>query len=399
MEDWIDIVKERLQDAQAPLPPNDWEEFEASSLPAKRPRVLPWLIPTLAVAAGLSAVLFLRQPTVPDDGFQVVQQPSAPVAVVPDTADVDEPEMPLQIVAQAVTPRVRPAGVKPQAVVDIEETSPVEDIVVVPKEEENVPPETKETVPPETKESVPQEPVIPSSSPFVTENARVKPVTMKVLPAAGAVAGSGLLAVVVLPALGTSNTMRAEPYNGGLSSPYSGEVPGLGEYLNAGSYPSTNQVVNATHHFPLKLGLSARMPVADRLYVSTGLDYSLYQSTFSYAVLGEMKQQAHYLGIPVRLDWVFVSGRFLEAYVGGGLEGEACVGASFGGKQISKDGFNLSLQGAGGIQLNVTKRLGIYVEPQVMWRVPTGDSALETYRSAHLLMFSAATGVRFTLRK
>ena len=65
----------------------------------------------------------------------------------------------------------------------------------------------------------------------------------------------------------------------------------------------------------------------------------------------------------------------------------------------TKDGFNLSLQGAGGIQMNVTKRLGIYVEPQVMWRIPTGDSTLETYRSTHPLMFSAATGVRCTIGK
>ena len=405
MEDWIDIVKERLQDAQATLPPNDWAEFEASSLPAKRPRVLPWLIPALTVAAGLAAVLFLRQPTVSDDGVQVVQQPSAPVAVVPDTADADELEMPLPIVAQAVMPRVRPADVKPQAVVDVEETSPIEDMVVVPKEEENVPPETRETVPPETKETVTPGPVIPSSSPFVPENSMAKPVTMKVVPAVGAVAGSGLLAALVLPSLGESKTMKGgvSPYNGGMSYPYYGLTSDSGEFAYTGSNPGSNplmdQIVGVMHHLPLKLGLSVRMPVADRLYVSTGLDYSRYQSTFTYSLSGEQMQYAHYLGIPVRLDWVFASGRFLEAYVGGGLEGEVCVGATFGGKAISKDGFNLSLQGAGGIQMNVTRRLGIYVEPQVMWRIPTGDSILQTYRSTHPLMFSAATGVRFTIGK
>ena len=387
MEDWIDIVKERLQDAQATLPPNDWEEFEASSLPAKRPRVLPWLIPAVAVAAGLAAVLFLHHPTVPDDGFQVVQQPPASVAVVPDTTDVDEPEMPLPIVAHTVTPRVKPAGIKPQAVVDVEESSPLEE-VVAPEEEEIVPQEAKETVQPETKESVSQEPVIPSSSPFVRENTTAKPVRIKVGPAIGAVAGSGLLAALVLPALGANEKLQigdAELFNGGLA--YAG-------------YSPTDQVIGSpAHSFPLKLGLSARIPVADRLYVSTGVDYSRYQSTFTYSYFGEQKQLAHYLGVPVRLDWVFAAGRLLEAYVGGGLEGEVCVGASLGGKEISKDGFNLSLQGAGGIQMNVTNRLGIYVEPQVMWRIPTGDSTLETYRSAHSLMFSAATGVRITIGK
>ena len=387
MEDWIDIVKERLQDAQATLPPNDWEEFEASSLPAKRPRVLPWLIPAVAVAAGLAAVLFLHHPTVPDDGFQVVQQPPASVAVVPDTTDVDEPEMPLPIVAQTVTPRVKPAGIKPQAVVDVEESSSLEE-VVDPEEEEIVPQEAKETVQPETKESITPEPVIPSSSPFVPESTTSKPVRIKVGPAIGAVAGSGLLAALALPALGANEKLQigdAELFNGGLA--YAG-------------YSPTDQVIGSpAHSFPLKLGLSARMPVTDRLYISTGLDYSLYRSTFTYSISGEQKQLAHYLGVPVRMDWVFAAGRLLETYVGGGLEGEVCVGASLGGKEISKDGFNLSLQGAGGIQMNVTNRLGIYVEPQVMWRIPTGDSTLETYRSAHPLMFSAATGVRITIGK
>ena len=385
MEDWIDIVKERLQDAEAPLPPNDWEEFEATSLPAKRTRVLPWLIPALAVAAGLAAVLILRHPTVPDDGFQVVQQPSVPFAVVSDTTDVDEPEMPLSVVAQTVTPRVRPAAIKPQAVVDIEETSPVEEVVVALKEEENVPQETKESVSPE--------PVIPSSSPFVPESTTAKPVKIKLGPAIGAVAGSGLLAALALPVLGSRETVK-------LGNPWNSPDSLNGGLAYSGNGSSTNQPIGSpAHSFPLKLGLSARMPVADRLYISTGLDYSLYPSTYTYSLSGEQKQLAHYLGVPVRIDWVFASGRLLEAYLGSGLEGEVCVGASLGRKKISKDGFNLSLQGAGGIQMNVTKRLGIYVEPQVMWRIPTGDSTLDTYRSTHPLMFSAATGVRCTIGK
>lgn len=393
MEDWIDIVKERLQDAQATLPPNDWEEFEASSLPARPTRVLPWLIPAVAVAAGLAAVLFLHHPTVPDDGFQVVQQPPASVAVVPDTTDVDEPEMPLPIVAQTVTPRVKPAGIKPQAVVDVEETSPVEEVVVALKEEENVPQETKESVSPEKKETISPEPFIPSSSPFVPESTTAKPVKIKVGPAIGAVAGSGLLAALALPALGSRETVK-------LGDPWNSPDSLNGGLAYSGNDSSTNQPIGSpAHSFPLKLGLSARIPVADRLYVSTGVDYSRYQSTFTYSYFGEQKQLAHYLGVPVRIDWVFASGRLLEAYLGGGLEGEVCVGASLGGKKISKDGFNLSLQGAGGIQMNVTKRLGIYVEPQVMWRIPTGDSTLDTYRSAHPLMFSAATGVRITIGK
>ena len=415
MEDWIDIVKKRLQDAEAPLPPGDWEEFEAASLPAKRTRVLPWLIPALAVAAGRAAVLLLRKPVVQEDGIQVIPQPSAPVAMVADTADVVEVTPSIPIVAQAVTPKARLADVKPQAVADVEETAPEEVIVVTPQEEE--------TVTPETKESVSSEPVIPSSSPFVPEKSVAKPVTLKVGPAVGVVASGGVLAALLVSTLGTKPyeaSVDIAALNGGGYGMDSPAGPATSSFLgnsvfNGGyNYLETNQyytifsyngqpvdllVGSPVHHFPLKVGLSAWIPVADRLYVSTGLDYSRYQSELKYSRSGERKQLAHYLGVPVRLDWVFASGKRLDAYVGGGLEGEFCVGASLGGMDISKDGFKLSLLGAGGVQMNLTERLGLYVEPQLMWRIPTDNNALATYRSAHPLMFVAATGVRYTIGK
>lgn len=380
MEDWIDIVKKRLQDAEAPLPPGDWEEFEAASLPARRTRVLPWLIPALAVAAGLAAVLFLRKPAVPEDGILVIPQTSAPVVTVADTADVVEEIPSIPIVAQAVMPRVRFVDVKPQAVVPVEETEP-EEVVVVPTQEE-------ETVTPETKESVTPEPVIPSSSPFVPEKPVAKPVILKVGPAVGVVASGGVLAALLVSTLGT------KPYEASVDIAAHGGGYNWDSSFSYNSQPVDLLVGSPVHHFPLKVGLSAWIPVGDRLYVSTGLDYSRYQSELKYSRSGERKQLAHYLGVPVRLDWVFASGKRFDVYVGGGLEGEFCVGASLGGMEISKDGFKLSLLGAGGVQMNLTQRLGLYVEPQLMWRIPTDNNALATYRSAHPLMFAVSSGLR-----
>ena len=380
MEDWIDIVKKRLQDAEAPLPPGDWEEFEAASLPARRTRVLPWLIPALAVAAGLAAVLFLRKPAVPEDGSQVIPQTSAPVVTVADTADVVEEIPSIPVVAQAVMPRVRFADVKPQAVVPVEETGP-EEVVVVPTQEE-------ETETPETKESITPEPVIPSSSPFVPQKTVAKPVTLKVGPAVGVVASGGVLAALLVSTLGT------KPYEASVDIAAHGGGYNWDSSFSYNSQPVDLLVGSPVHHFPLKVGLSAWIPVGDRLYVSTGLDYSRYQSELKYSRSGERKQLAHYLGVPVRLDWVFASGKRFDVYVGGGLEGEFCVGASLGGMEISKDGFKLSLLGAGGVQMNLTQRLGLYVEPQLMWRIPTDNNALATYRSAHPLMFAVSSGLR-----
>lgn len=70
--------------------------------------------------------------------------------------------------------------------------------------------------------------------------------------------------------------------------------------------PTEDFAESSIHYFPLKLGLSVRIPLAKNLYISTGVDYSLYRSTFTFTLSGEKEQYAHYLGIPVRLDWVFM---------------------------------------------------------------------------------------------
>ena len=153
------------------------------------------------------------------------------------------------------------------------------------------------------------------------------------------------------------------------------------------------------HYFPIKTGMSLRIPVSERLGITTGLEYSLYRSSFYYSLSGEKKQFAHYLGIPVRLDWTLVSRRWFDVYLGGGLAGDYCLGASFAGRKIRGDGFGLSILGAAGAQINVTKRIGVYLDPELSWDVRSGKRLLETYRSENPLMFSVATGLRITLGK
>ena len=141
------------------------------------------------------------------------------------------------------------------------------------------------------------------------------------------------------------------------------------------------------------------IPVSDRLRITTGLEYSLYQTRVSFTKSGEKKQAAHYLGVPLRLDGSLASNRWLDVYVGGGVSGDWCVGATHAGIDIPRDGFSFSLLGAGGVQFKVTRHLGLYVEPEISWTFPSEKRVLETYRSAHPFLFSVATGLRINLDK
>ena len=395
MRKWEDIVKDKLEESDNTLPESVFAQFQArrsaaaSALAPKRFPLLWVAIP--AVAAGLAAILLLRQPAVPvpDDGIQVIQQPTAPVAVAVDSVMMDEPIQMEPTAKQALKQRiVKQSIVEPQVEVEA-------DIIENLESEEKAPATPEAPQKPETVDK----PTTITTSPFIPESAQLKPVKMKVGLAAGAVAGGGLLAAAIVPAIKTDAKAGSAEYNSMwsyLDIPNKDHTGMNGTGTN-GHTNGDQLLQNQVHYFPLKLGLSARIPVAKKLFITTGINYSVYWSSFEYNLTGIVKQQAHYLGIPIRLDWVFASNRLFDVYLGGGLEGDFCVGATVGGNRISKDGFGLALQGAGGVQLNVTKHLGIYVEPQLSWQIPMNNTKLRTYRSTHPLLFTVAAGVRFNI--
>ena len=381
MKQWEDIVKDKLEGYESPLPEGSLAEFRTrrdAVAPAKKRRPLVWsMAAATALAAGLAAVLFLRQPTIPEDAIQLVPQPAAPVAM--DTVPADTIDMIPAIppVAQTVTPKaVRIPAAIPQQAETVDYTEPAESL------ETTEPAETTPTVPAD--ESVAQETTditTPVSSPFILDYPTVKPVKMKVEPVTGLAMGGGLVAAVLTPILGKSERMT-----------YGGPDP------DGNINDAINGVSTTTHYLPVKAGLSASFALSDRLNVTTGLEYSLYLSRFKSLSETEW-QQAHYIGIPVRLDYTLLSYKGLDFYLGGGMEADYCLAALRAGKDIEKDGWSFSLLGAGGVQYHFTERMGVFMEPQITWTIPSENRVLETYRTDHPFMFSVAGGLRLFFGK
>ena len=65
--------------------------------------------------------------------------------------------------------------------------------------------------------------------------------------------------------------------------------------------------------------------------------------------------------------------------------------------EVDPDGIAFSLIGTTGIQFNVTDHLGLYLEPGFSWNIPSENRVLDTFMSEHPFMFSASSGIRFTL--
>ena len=381
MRQWEDIVKDKLEGYESPLPEGSLAEFRArrnAVAPTKKRRPLFWtMAAATTLAAGLAAALFLRQPTVPEDAIQLVPQPAAPVAMDTVPADTIDTIQDIPLVAQTVTPKaVRLPAAIPQQAETVDYTEPAESL------ETTEPAETTPTVPAD--ESVAQETTdmtTLNSTPFIVICPTAKPVKMKVEPVTGLAMGGGLVAAVLTPILGKSERMT-----------YGGPDP------DGNINDAINGVSTTTHYLPVKAGLSASFALSDRLNVTTGLEYSLYLSRFKSLSETEW-QQAHYIGIPVRLDYTLLSYKGLDLYLGGGMEADYCLAALRAGKDIEKDGWSFSLLGAGGVQYHFTERMGVFMEPQITWTIPSENRVLETYRTDHPFMFSVAGGLRLFFGK
>lgn len=385
MKKWEDIFKDKLTGMEITPPEGSFAEFRTrldgaeSASPVKR---FPygWVM-AAAVAAGLAALLFLRQQTVPENGIQVIRQPGSHVAVAPDSTDVSETVPAQTLTAQVSMPKpiVHPSAGSRKPILE-ENTVETEEIIPDKPAEEAVNKNTRDTVAPEAQEGrIIDNPAEPTILPINSNDSGKKCARLKGGPAAGIV-GCGSLLAAAVPSIVFGGT-------------YDDPV-----VINPANTESTS-TGSDTHYFPIKVGFSAGIPIADRLRITTGLEYSLYCSNIKYLLSGNKQQFAHYLGVPVRLDWIMASSKWLDIYIGGGVEGDCCLGAKLDGAKIKGDGLAFSLLGAGGVQFNVSKHLGFYVEPELSWTIPSKTRTLETYRSSRPVMFSVATGLRINLGK
>lgn len=431
MRKWEDIVRDKLEEPEGELPESVFAEFRArldAAAPApKRFRPAWALVP--ALAAALAAVLLIHKPTVSERDSLVAQQEPALVAEAAVIADSDGPAQaaasadiaegmptavppvatanqahaaPIIAQAKSVAPRAAmQESALPQQAAATESSTKAEtaEAEKQPEKPDSAVPEAEAATPAETasssgKAEAPEKAAAapqavetvstghPAASPFVPANRNARIVRKILFPTAGVLTGGGLLATAVPLLFGMREAMEVSP---------SGD-------LTTQQEPQKDEPTGNVHYFfPLRLGLSARFPVGERLSVTTGLDYSRYNSAIDYTLSADKIQTAHYLGIPVRLDWTFASTKRLDFYLGGGLEGDWCLGATLEGEPVASDGFCASLLGAGGIQLNISKHLGLYVEPQLSWAFTPDYLDLKTYRNVHPLMFSVTSGLRFTI--
>lgn len=419
MRKWEDIIKEKMEEPDGPLPESVFAEFHArfdgagSKHTTKR---FPWvwaMVP--AIAAGLAAVLLLRKPDIPEESISPARQQPVAQSQTEEPMDETFPTDTPQFFGRTVVTKSVPY----EAIPDIlEKPAIAEDQSETPEQTGSQ--ETTASPKPGSNPSTGSTSTL-TTSPYIPLTRTTPRVSIKVAPAAGGILGGGALAALATYLTDSKkNTIPSYVGHGTViksPSEQSGNHQG-GPFSSSVDEPDNNPTDNpppddpisyedpvkdlleqSEHYFPIKAGLSTRLPLTDKLFLTTGLEYSLYRSKFDMSYSGEKWQRVHYLGIPVRLDWIIASHSLFDVYVGGGMQGDFCLNALLAGKDIKKDRPSLSLVGAGGIQVNASKCLGIFLEPELSWRIPDENNTLVTYRSEHPVMFSVSAGIRINLGK
>lgn len=150
------------------------------------------------------------------------------------------------------------------------------------------------------------------------------------------------------------------------------------------------------------MGLSVRLPLTDRLALTSGLVYTRLKSDFT-SIRKHREQTLHYLGIPLGVTYNVWGYKRFSIYAVGGVQADFNIKATL--KQsfpecslsIDKDRVQFSALVGPGLQLDVTKEFGIYVEPTARYYFDNGSNVDNYYKDMPWnLNFNA--GLRLTLK-
>ena len=155
------------------------------------------------------------------------------------------------------------------------------------------------------------------------------------------------------------------------------------------------------HNMPVSFGATVSYDLNDRLALTSGLVYTLATSSFEHGTSSNAskdEQTLHYVGIPLTASYTIWGNSWLKTYVNAGGQADFNVSAKVETEghttDIDKDRAQLSVGAAAGVQLNVIKQMGVYVEPGVRYYFDNGSN-VQTVFKEHPCNFSLQRGLRW----
>ena len=146
------------------------------------------------------------------------------------------------------------------------------------------------------------------------------------------------------------------------------------------------------HHQPIRFGMMFQYKLNDHWNLESGLSYTRLVSEITTRVDGQVtdisQQRLHYIGVPINLGYQFRiykrTGMYLKA--GGTID-----------KMLNSSSWQFSLNGAAGVDYELTDRFNLYLEPGVGYYFNDGSSISTIYKD-HPLNYNLSIGLRFNIK-
>ena len=404
MEDWTDIIGEELELVEEPLPADDWSVLQqkyAAARKRKKAAAFTWAGGITSVAAALALVLLLIRPDSSSVAPDLTDDPNNSVAEIrPLTETVVPVDVVKNIVADVIVAEKHivetPIENTPRENIPTENTEVVFDVI---RDTTSLKVKLLADSSTDNKKNSNEETYTRQAETFFLEDFPEDEPRRKIRPISISLSGS----ISDSPIFNEYNLFDT-PMADADQPPYADETtPPIDSLGTDESKPAMMSVMSGysdsyRHETPISFGVSARVHLTDRLSINTGLNYTRYKSlrkrTF-HAIFNYQEdwQYVHYLGVPVRFDYLAVNKKHFNLYFGAGLQMDKCVYAKVGDERLYENKLLFGVNGAMGIQVNIVPLVGLYFEPEVSYALNKGS--IETFRSEEPFVITIRGGLRF----
>ncbi len=181
---------------------------------------------------------------------------------------------------------------------------------------------------------------------------------------------------------------------------------------------SIEETGESTYGIPVAAGVGIKIPVANRVSIGTGINWSMMTRNFSgqynqvdedgnvtsQASYSSIRNTQHYLGVPVNVYYSIINKDFVDFYAYAGGSANKCLtnrytmhGLDGNINYKSPDtGWQFSTGAGIGVEFIVAKRFGFYIDPSVNYWFGTKNSA-NNLRTRQPFMMGLEMGMRIRL--
>lgn len=393
----IDSIRSILESGQEEVPAHIWEGVSSGldKVAARRNRIL-WLRRSAAgVAAAAAVVVGLLVghdgaeqnlvPAVSGDMIAVIETPSQETAAPQEILLADIPASSLQT-ARPSTEYIPAAAAMPGTMSEKAGTEITAETTDIP---------TERAIPTPPTENTPEPVVSGTSSEETSWEEDEKEIKSRKLKTSLVVSG-----------IAGTNNPQGKKGTGPLRSPGIYKAPTKTTIEQKGS--------DITYGIPVSFGAGIKLRFTERWSLGMGLNYTFLTSRFkgeytkvtdgrpSIPIYSQIRNQQHYIGIPVNVYYNIVSRDFINFYAYAGGTVEKCVANRYQVQTTpiinhseTVKGVQLSANAGIGVEFLLGKYVGLYLDPSL--RYYFRGSQPKSIRTAQPLMLGFEMGLRFNL--